>query len=78
MEMNGNPLVRTNAFECIPKEMIELIPHHLQTPNSVLKQYRADYEWLVRQRKQLVEVIIPGKVPPGECNWLQPTKLHCH
>lgn len=68
MELNGNPLVRTNAFDSIPKEMIEMIPHHLQTPNSSLKQFRAEYDWLVQQRQYLTELVIPGKVPLGECS----------
>lgn len=65
--MSGNPLVRTHAFDSIPKEMIEMIPHHLQTPNSALKQLQAEYEWLVQQRQLLTEVVVPGKVPSGEC-----------
>lgn len=70
MEILANPLVRTDAFGNIPKEMIEMIPHHLQTPNSTLKRFRAEYDWLIQQRKQLTELPAPGKVPSGECDWL--------
>lgn len=69
--MNGNPLVRSHAFDSLPKEMIEMLPHHLQTPNSALKQLRAEYDWLVQQRQHLTELVPPGKVPFGEYS------IHC-
>lgn len=66
MQLNGNLLVLTKAFDSIPKVMIGMIPHHLQTPNSTIKQYRSEYDWLVQQRKQLAELIIHENVPSGE------------
>lgn len=78
MQINGNPLVNTAAFESIPKVMIDMIPHHLQTSNSALKEFRVEYDWLVKQRKQLAEIIIHEKVPSGECmaNYACPAIQH--